>query len=88
MRVKEGQDGNRSRMPFIRVYACRIQYELMINAVQWLPIEMSHCAELTKLPFHHRDPFDRMLTAQARVEDLLLLSRDKRLSAYGIERLW
>ncbi len=66
----------------------KIQNELMINAVQWLPIEMSHCAELTKLSFHHRDPFDRMLIAQAMVEDLLLLSRDKRLSAYGIERLW
>ncbi len=66
----------------------KIQNELMTNAVQWLPIEMSHCAELTKLPFHHRDPFDRMLIAQARVEDLLLLSCDKRLSAYGIERLW
>ncbi len=66
----------------------KIQNELMINAVQWLPIEMSHCAELTKLPFHHRDPFDRMLIAQTMVENMLLLSRDKRLSAYGIERLW
>jgi PIN domain nuclease of toxin-antitoxin system len=66
----------------------KIQNELMINAVQWLPIEMSHCAELTKLPFHHRDPFDRMLIAQAMVEDLQVLSRDVRLSDYGIERLW
>ena len=66
----------------------KIQNELMINAVQWLPIEMSHCAELTKLPFHHRDPFDRMLVAQARVEDLQVLSRDVRLSDYDIERLW
>ncbi len=66
----------------------KIQNELMINAVQWLPIEMSHCAEFTKLPFHHRDPFDRMLIAQARVEDFQVLSRDVRLSAYDIERLW
>ena len=66
----------------------KIQNELMINAVQWLPIEMSHCAELTKLPFHHRDPFDRMLIAQAMVEDLQVLSRDVRLSDYDIERLW
>jgi PIN domain nuclease of toxin-antitoxin system len=49
---------------------------------------MSHCAELTKLPFHHRDPFDRMLIAQAMVEDLQVLSRDVRLSDYDIERLW
>jgi PIN domain nuclease of toxin-antitoxin system len=66
----------------------KIQNELMINAVQWLPIEMPHCAELTKLPFHHRDPFDRMLIAQARVEDLQVLSRDVRLSDYDIGRLW
>ena len=66
----------------------KIQNEMSINAVQWLPVEMPHCAELTKLPFHHRDPFDRMLIAQARVEDLQVLSRDVRLSDYDIERLW
>ncbi len=37
--------------------------EMKINAVHWLPVEISHCFELTKLPFHHRDPFDRMLIA-------------------------
>ena len=65
-----------------------IQAEMRINAVQWLPVEMQHCIELTKLPFHHRDPFDRMLIAQALAEDLKLLSRDGRLSAYKIERIW
>ncbi len=65
-----------------------IQEEMRINAVQWLPVEMQHCVELTKLPFHHRDPFDRMLIAQAMAEDLQLLSRDGRLSAYEIKRLW
>ena len=65
-----------------------IQDEMRNNAVQWLPVEMPHCVELTKLPFHHRDPFDRMLIAQALVEDLQLLSRDGRLSAYEIELIW
>ena len=65
-----------------------IQDEMKINAIHWLPIEMQHCAELTKLPFHHRDPFDRMLIAQAMVEDMLLLSRDVRLSDYEITRVW
>jgi len=65
-----------------------IQEEMRINAVQWLPVEMQHCVELTNLPFHHRDPFDRMLIAQAMVEDLQLLSRDGRLSAYQIKRIW
>jgi PIN domain nuclease of toxin-antitoxin system len=65
-----------------------IQDEMKANAIHWLPVEMLHCAELTKLPFHHRDPFDRMLIAQAMVEDLQLLSRDERLSAYEIKRIW
>lgn len=66
----------------------KIQNEMSINAIQWLPVEMSHCTELAKLPFHHRDPFDRMLVAQAKAEELQLLSRDPRLSAYGIELIW
>ena len=65
-----------------------IQREMRINAVQWLPVEMQHCVESTKLPFHHRDPFDRMLIAQAMVENLQLLSRNSRLSAYKVERIW
>ncbi len=65
-----------------------IKEEMRLNAIQWLPVEMQHCAELTKLPFHHRDPFDRMLIAQAMVEDLQLLSRDSRLSVYKIDRIW
>ena len=47
-----------------------IQNEIKLNAIQWLPEEILHCAEVTKLPFHHRNPFDRMLIAQALVEDL------------------
>jgi len=52
------------------------------NTIQWLPIEIQHCIELTKLPFHHRDPFDRMLIAQAIVEDMSILSCDSHFSAY------
>ena len=65
-----------------------IQTEMEINAIQWLPIEMKHCAKVIKLPFHHRDPFDRMLVAQAITEKMQLLSRDSRLSAYSIKRIW
>jgi PIN domain nuclease of toxin-antitoxin system len=65
-----------------------IQKEIQINTIQWLPIEMIHCAEVTELPFHHRDPFDRMLIAQAIVEEMKLLSRDSRLSDYAIELIW
>jgi PIN domain nuclease of toxin-antitoxin system len=65
-----------------------IQNEMAVNAIQWLPIEMLHCVEVTKLPFHHRDPFDRMLIAQAMVEGIKVLSRDSRFSDYAIKRIW
>jgi PIN domain nuclease of toxin-antitoxin system len=65
-----------------------IQEEMAINTIQWLPIEMAHCIEVAELPFHHRDPFDRMLIAQTIVENLQLLSRDRRMSEYAIERIW
>jgi PIN domain nuclease of toxin-antitoxin system len=65
-----------------------IQDEMKVNAIQWLPIEMPHCVEVTKLPFHHRDPFDRMLIAQAMVEGMQILSKDSRFSDYAVKRIW
>jgi PIN domain nuclease of toxin-antitoxin system len=65
-----------------------IEDEMKINAIQWLSIEMTHCVKLINLPFHHRDPFDRMLVAQAMVDDMQLLSRDTRLSSYEIKCIW
>lgn len=65
-----------------------IQEEMAINTIQWLPIEMTHCAEVTELPFHHRDPFDRILIAQAIVEEMKIMSRDNRLAKYTIGLIW
>ena len=53
-----------------------------------LPIFMAHTTVLEKLPRHHRDPFDRLLVAQAMIEKVPLLSADEQLSAYPIKRLW
>lgn len=47
-----------------------------------LPVFAEHALEISKLPFIHRDPFDRMLLAQARVEGLTLLTADKTLTRY------
>ena len=49
-----------------------------------LDITAEHAHALADLPMHHRDPFDRMLIAQARVEKLRLVTRDARFTAYGI----
>lgn len=53
-----------------------------------LPITLEHVGRIADLPLHHRDPFDRLLVAQALAEGVPLLSRDELLDAYGVRRLW
>ena len=53
-----------------------------------LPISVDYVDLLTTLPFHHRDPFDRLIVAQAIVEQIPIVSGDPALDAYGIQRLW
>lgn len=50
-----------------------------------LPIRSEHCRALAGLPQRHRDPFDRMLVAQARSENLALLTRDRAIHRYGAD---
>ena len=52
-----------------------------------LPITHTHCCRLANLPLHHRDPFDRMLVAQAQSEELPVLSADPKLAMYEVETL-
>jgi PIN domain nuclease of toxin-antitoxin system len=58
------------------------------NGLRLLPIAVRHALGVATLPLHHRDPFDRMLVAQALVEGVPILSADRELDRYGIERLW
>ena len=58
------------------------------NGFVVLPIETKYTAILTTLPFHHRDPFDRLLIAQAMVEEATVVSSDAAFDAYPIARLW
>jgi PIN domain nuclease of toxin-antitoxin system len=58
------------------------------NDISILPVEIKHASVLSKLPMHHKDPFDRMLIAQAIVEQIPIVSIDLALDAYGITRLW
>ena len=53
-----------------------------------LPILPTHTARVIGLPFHHKDPFDRLLVAQALVERIPIVSSDPALDAYGITRHW
>ncbi len=53
-----------------------------------LPITFAHIERVARLPFHHRDPFDRMLIAQAQAEGLTLVSADRRFALYDVTVLW
>jgi PIN domain nuclease of toxin-antitoxin system len=52
-----------------------------------LPVTFRHAERVTGLPPHHRDPFDRMLVAQAAVEELALVTRDPVFARYGVDRI-
>lgn len=62
--------------------------QLDVNGFKTLPIRLAHALEVYRLDDHHRDPFDRMLVAQCRVEGATLVSADRLLDRYGIERRW
>jgi PIN domain nuclease of toxin-antitoxin system len=53
-----------------------------------MPVTATHAEAVERLPWHHRDPFDRLLVAQADVESRTLVSADRRLAAYGVAVLW
>jgi len=59
-----------------------------VNSLQILPINLAHVLELGKLPFHHKDPFDRLLIAQATAEKMILVSSDSKFAAYPVNVLW
>ncbi len=62
--------------------------QLYFNRIQILDITVDSLTKLTTLPFHHRDPFDRLIIAQALVEDLPIIGADAAFDAYGIRREW
>jgi PIN domain nuclease of toxin-antitoxin system len=53
-----------------------------------LPVTIEHAVAVEGLPWHHRDPFDRMLIAQASLESAAIVSRDEALRAYGVTLVW
>jgi len=65
-----------------------IPQQLSLNGFELLPIEMSHLAAVATLPFHHRDPFDRLIIAQAMTEKIPIVSSDSTFATYtNIARL-
>lgn len=65
-----------------------IPQQLAMNGIGVLNLSMEHTAAVATLPFHHRDPFDRLIVVQARIEKMSLVSADPAFDAYEVERVW
>lgn len=65
-----------------------VEVGIYANRLELLEITPSHLEGVRTLPLHHRDPFDRLIIAQALSENLVLLSRDRAFSVYGVQLLW
>jgi PIN domain nuclease of toxin-antitoxin system len=65
-----------------------VPQQLGLNGIELLGIQVAHAAAVSTLPFHHRDPFDRLLIAQAIVEAMPVVSADAAFDAYPVKRLW
>jgi PIN domain nuclease of toxin-antitoxin system len=70
--------------PFAQLFPARLEASGMLM----LPILMPHLHRHRALPFHHHDPFDRLLIAQAIEEDITVISCDGEFAAYGVKLLW
>lgn len=70
-----------------------INIDELINEIKkqqfiFLPISYEHAAQVSKLKFHHRDPFDRLLISQSLIDNIPLLSADEMFDKYAIQRVW
>jgi PIN domain nuclease of toxin-antitoxin system len=65
-----------------------IDQQIIPNGIQLLDIKLEHLKVFATLPLHHRDPFDRLIIAQAMVEDIVLISADSVFSLYPVQIMW
>lgn len=79
---------NLNKLTLPDTYEAFIPQQIALNNIQILPIKLEHLAIVTKLPLHHRDPFDRLLISQALSEGILIISADKKFDDYQVNRQW
>ena len=58
------------------------------NSFELIPISFQHTKKLLDMPYHHKDPFDRMIISQAIIEKLTIISKDNNFILYDIDCLW
>lgn len=65
-----------------------VKEQVVNNGIELLDITIEHLAVVANLPLHHRDPFDRLIIAQAIVEEIPIVGLDRVFDSYPIERIW
>ncbi len=65
-----------------------VEFHVVHNNIKLLSIKLDHIDRIEAMPFHHKDPFDRILVAQSTVEDYSLVSTDETLDQYTNKRIW
>ena len=65
-----------------------IQEQCQSNDIQLLEVKLQHIYGLKDLPNHHRDPFDRLLISQSKIEQMPILSIDRAFDTYEVQRIW
>lgn len=76
---------NLGKLTLERPFEKLIPEQLSVTEIDRLPIRMEHLVTLLKLPLHHRDPFDRLIIAQALTEGLPVLSSDPEFRKYPVQ---
>jgi len=76
------------RLSFEQPFEDFIPRQMELNGLVLLPLRIVHIAKIVSLPFHHRDPFDRILVAQCMTEELSIVSADPMFDKYATNRLW
>ncbi len=79
---------NTGKLPVARRLLADLAGYLERQRFDVLPVTLAHAEAAGRLPLDHRDPFDRLLAAQALSEDLTLVSSDALLDVFGVKRLW
>nr|WP_322814206.1 type II toxin-antitoxin system VapC family toxin [Chloroflexus sp.] len=65
-----------------------VESQRRTNNIEILPVTLEHTLALENLPAHHKDPFDRLLVAQAIIEGVALVSADPNIARYGVQVVW
>ncbi len=76
------------RLELDKEWPALLEREKKVNRIQDLPLYQKHCEPHLKLPWHHKDPFDRLLICQAMVENMILMTKDRHIKKYKVKTVW